>query len=136
MAREQTQQKEINQISFRLIVFETSEISNNLAVSIFELPVLKKSNYAQGPWYLFNRHMETVIPSMLFRTRGITYDRERIETSDDDFLDLDWLRNGNKKLLILSHGLEGSSERQYILRPAKYFHERGWDILAWNCRGM
>lgn len=72
---------------------------------------------------------------MLFRTKGVDYERERIDLSDGDFLDLDWLRKGEKRLMILSHGLEGSSDRQYMMRPAKYFYERGWDVLAWNCRG-
>lgn len=53
---------------------------------------------------------------------------------DGDFLDLDWIRGGNKRLVILSHGLEGSSSRHYILRPAKLFSSKGWDVLAWNNR--
>lgn len=36
--------------------------------------------------------------------------------------------------MVLSHGLEGDSGRHYILRPAKLFSTRGWDILAWNNR--
>ncbi len=78
--------------------------------------------------------METIIPSLFYKVKGIEYERERLELEDGDFLDLDWIRNGNKRLLILSHGLEGSSERHYIQRPAKYFSKKGWDILAWNNR--
>lgn len=85
---------------------------------------------------MVNRHMETIIPSMFFKVDDIIYDRERLELSDGDFLDLDWLTGKKKKenLIVLSHGLEGSSDRYYIKRAARYFHERGWDILAWNCR--
>lgn len=71
---------------------------------------------------------------MLYEVKGINFQRERLELSDGDFLDLDWKRNGNNRLLVLSHGLEGNSQRHYIKRPAKYFSQQGWDILAWNNR--
>jgi len=95
---------------------------------------LQTSYYEKRPWYLFNRHMETVIPSLFYKVDGINYQRERLELEDGDFLDLDWLAGGNNRLLILSHGLEGSAGRHYIQRPAKFFSNKGWDILAWNNR--
>jgi hypothetical protein len=71
----------------------------------------------------------------MFRKIKGTYVRERLELPDGDFLDLDWMRGYNNKLVIVSHGLEGSSERHYSKGIAHYFHQRGWDALAWNCRG-
>ena len=71
---------------------------------------------------------------MFYRVDGLNYDRERLELGDGDFLDLDWIRNGNKRLMVISHGLEGNSGRHYVLRPAKVFSAKGWDILAWNNR--
>ena len=78
--------------------------------------------------------MATIIPSMFRRVEGVHYSRERIDTLDHDFLDLDWLRSGSRSLVVLSHGLEGSSDRPYVLGMAKYFHQKRWDVLAWNCR--
>ncbi len=98
------------------------------------MPIIK-SNYKKKPWYLLNDHFETIIPSLFYKIRGVKYQRERLELEDGDFLDLDWLRGGNKRLMVLSHGLGGSSDRHYIKRPAKYFSNKGWDILAWNNRG-
>lgn len=95
---------------------------------------LQSSSYVKRPWYLINGHFETVIPSLFYNVEGVDLERERLELDDGDFLDLDWLKNGNKRLLVLSHGLEGNSERHYIKRPAKYFSQKGWDILAWNNR--
>jgi predicted alpha/beta-fold hydrolase len=63
------------------------------------------------------------------------YTRERILTADDDFLDLDWIRTGSQKLLIISHGLEGNSYRPYVKGMAKAGLSYGFDILAWNYRG-
>lgn len=98
------------------------------------MPIVKRSSYTRRPFYMLNGHMETIIPSMFFKVQGKPYKRERLELGDGDFLDLDWLREGSTRLLILSHGLEGSSDRYYVRRTASYFHDLGWDILAWNCR--
>jgi uncharacterized protein len=87
------------------------------------------------PFVLFNKHLETIYPSLLRKVNGLTYQRERIATPDDDFLDLDWLRQGSKKLIILSHGLEGNSQRSYIKGMANIFYQNGYDVLAWNYRG-
>jgi uncharacterized protein len=89
----------------------------------------------QAPTLLFHPHLETIYPS-LFRTVSLApYTRERITTPDDDFLDLDWLTNASNKLVIISHGLEGNSERAYIKGMVKHFFANGFDALAWNYRG-
>jgi predicted alpha/beta-fold hydrolase len=87
------------------------------------------------PFFLFNAHLETIFPSVTRRVNDIKYERERITTSDDDFLDLDWVRHGSKKLVIISHGLEGNSTRAYIRGMARAFFGFGYDALAWNYRG-
>ncbi len=97
------------------------------------MPVVA-SDYKGPPFFYLNGHFETIIPSMSRKIRGVDYQREQIETPDDDFLNLDWIKNENKKLLIISHGLEGGSDRHYVLAMAKLFSENGWDILAWNNR--
>lgn len=87
------------------------------------------------PCFLFrNKHINTCFPT-LFRKINIEYKRERIDTPDGDFLDLDWIKNGNDKVIVLCHGLEGSSRSKYIQGTARYFSERGWDVLAINYRG-
>lgn len=87
------------------------------------------------PNFLFrNKHINTCFPT-LFRSIEVRYRRERINTPDLDFLDIDWIKNGNNKVIVLCHGLEGSSKSKYIQGMAKYFSKRGWDILAMNYRG-
>jgi len=97
------------------------------------MPVIRNNQY-KPPFYLFNQHMETIFPSALRKVKGVQYERERIETRDGDFLDIDWVKNKNSRLIIASHGLEGSSDRPYILGIAKLFSQNNWDVLAWNCR--
>lgn len=83
---------------------------------------------------MLNAHWETVIPSMFFKVKGDFYSRERLELEDGDFLDLDWIRGGSHKCMIITHGLEGDSQRFYVKRTAHFFKAQGWDVLAWNCR--
>jgi uncharacterized protein len=97
------------------------------------MPIIP-SGYGGPPKYLFNRHLETIVPSLLRKIEGIEYVRERIETPDHDFLNLDWSRVGSTRLLVISHGLEGDSKRHYALGLAKLFNQMGVDVLAWNNR--
>lgn len=87
------------------------------------------------PWYLFHAHLETIWPALLRWVPQPPYRRERIYTDDDDFLDLDWLQSGHKRLVIVSHGLEGDTSRHYVTGMAKAVNDAGWDVLAWNFRG-
>ncbi len=96
------------------------------------MPIIK-SKY-KAPFYLKNGHLATIVPSSFRKVEDVVYDRERIHTPDGDFLDLDWVNSNSNKLVVVSHGLEGSSNRPYMKGMVKYFSERGWDALAWNCR--
>ncbi|HHS95595.1 MAG TPA: alpha/beta fold hydrolase, partial [Phaeodactylibacter sp.] len=97
------------------------------------MPLIRQSSYPGPPFYQFNGHLQSILPSVL-RKLDIAFDRERIHLADGDFLDLDWQERGTPKLLILTHGLEGNSRRPYISGMVKLFGEQGWDSLAWNCR--
>lgn len=65
----------------------------------------------------------------------MNYQRQRIDTPDNDFLDLDWVRTGSRRLAVVAHGLEGDSRRHYMLGMVKALSKRGWDVVAWNARG-
>lgn len=87
------------------------------------------------PWFLFNKHLETIYPSLFRSVRLAEYQGERISTADNDFLDLYWLRRNSKSVVIISHGLEGNAHRAYVRGMAKALFDGGSDILAWNYRG-
>ncbi len=65
----------------------------------------------------------------------ITYTRKRRTTPDNDFFDVDCVLKNNKRAVILLHGLEGSSQSQYIKGFAKLFSAKNYDIHAINFRG-
>ncbi|WP_428653655.1 YheT family hydrolase [Runella sp.] len=98
------------------------------------MPVIRQSTYPGSPRYLFNGHLQTIVPSVFRKIEGVDYERERFMLSDGDFVDVDWLDSSSKKLVVLTHGLEGDSGRHYIKGTAKLFAQNGWDVLAWNCR--
>jgi uncharacterized protein len=97
------------------------------------MPLVNDSFY-KPPFYLFDRHLETIVPNSFRKIEKIKYQRERFLTSDKDFLLLDWLKGGSAKLAVLAHGLEGDSNRRYMKGMARYLFQRNWDVLAWNCR--
>lgn len=98
------------------------------------MPIIEQSAFDKKPYFIKHGHLETIVPSLLKTIKGVEYERERIDTPDDDFLDLDWIKGNNEKLIIISHGLEGSSDRHYVRSCVKYFSQRNWDVLAWNYR--
>jgi predicted alpha/beta-fold hydrolase len=97
------------------------------------MPILA-SSYANSPFLYLNGHFETILPSIWRKVAGVTYEREKIDTPDGDFLNLDWSKVGGKQLLLVSHGLEGDSQRHYARGLVKLFNQQGIDVLAWNNR--
>jgi len=98
------------------------------------MPVLENSTY-RAPFLLGNNHLQTVLPTLFRKVKGVSYVRERIETPDGDFIDLDISPIGAERAVILSHGLEGKSDRAYMKGMIKAFNRRGWDGVSFNFRG-
>jgi predicted alpha/beta-fold hydrolase len=86
------------------------------------------------PWFCSNPHVQTIVPSLFRRVSGVSYRRERIETPDGDFLDLDWSEMGSRKVAVILHGLEGDSSRAYVRGMVKALNRNGWDAAAVNFR--
>lgn len=86
------------------------------------------------PWWARNGHFQSIYPSLFRKLNEDCFKRERIETPDQDFIDLDWARSENRRLVILTHGLEGHSRRPYVLGMAHEAIKQQWDVLAWNFR--
>lgn len=96
------------------------------------MPIVQ-SNY-RPPAYLFNKHLQTIAPVFGVKRDNTLYQTEKLELADGDFLELDWIRNGSDKLMILFHGLEGNSRSHYVQQMAQHFSRLGWDILAMHAR--
>ena len=90
----------------------------------------------RAPLWLPDGHTQSIYPA-LFRKIPLTHSHsERMELPDGDFLDVDWHMRSEalyeKPLLIVSHGLEGSSRRHYVTGLIRAMPEV--NALAWNYR--
>ena len=94
---------------------------------------LVKDEY-KAPIWVRNGHINSIYPYFFRKPTLPSYERERWTTPDNDFIDIDQIKNGNNRLVILSHGLEGSSSSQYIVAACHLFADNGWDVLAMNHR--
>ena len=63
------------------------------------------------------------------------YTRERIDTPDGDFMDLDWSKTNSPRVAVILHGLEGSSDRPYMRGIVNTLNAANWDVAAVNFRG-
>jgi uncharacterized protein len=87
-------------------------------------------------WWLNNAHLQTLYPAFMRKTPPLPgLRRERIVTPDNDFIDVDWYGEGNQPLIILLHGLTGSSQSSYIKGLQIALSSEGFRSVALNFRG-
>jgi predicted alpha/beta-fold hydrolase len=98
--------------------------------------MLDPSNFNPA-WWLNNCHLQTIYPALIRKPpRPPHYRRERFITPDDDFIDVDFCGEGDgTPLVILLHGLTGSSHSGYILGLQKALWNHGMRSAALNFRG-
>ena len=105
---------------------------------------LVSSSYVAPP-LLSGGHTQTLFATMA-RSVDFQYERrERIDTPDGDFLDLEWATLQDRaavagpsrlrRVAVITHGLEGSAQRNYMRGMARALVRHGWDVIAWNLRG-
>ena len=98
------------------------------------MPLIRPSTYHPSPIYR-NAHAASILPSSLRRITPPPLVRERLEIPDGDFIDLDCWRQSSDRTVVLCHGLEGSTNRQYMRGMAWAFGAKGWNVVAYNYRG-
>lgn len=86
-------------------------------------------------WWLPGPHLQTLWQPLFRRWPRPALQRERLDTPDGDFLDLDWHGPDTGPLAILLHGLSGSSRSPYIRGMQAALARQGWRSVAMNFRG-
>lgn len=91
----------------------------------------------QPPRWASGPHAQTLLARLLRPGPDDSYRRERFETPDGDFLDVDWGAEpaADAPLVLILHGLEGSSERRYVRNLGRELSRRGIRPVAMNFRG-
>ena len=96
-----------------------------------------------APRWLPGGQLQTIWPALyarrVFGPRP-EYRRERWDTPDEDFVDVDYLQDwvvadAPRPLLVVFHGLEGSSRSHYCEAFADLARERGWACALPHFRG-
>jgi predicted alpha/beta-fold hydrolase len=90
--------------------------------------------------WLRGGHAQTIYPVFFAKRRlngPIAFRRQRLELSDGDFLDIDWLdaEQSTAPTMVLFHGLEGSSFSGYAQALASVCRKRGWRCAVVHFRG-
>jgi predicted alpha/beta-fold hydrolase len=85
--------------------------------------------------FLKNRHLQTIVPNVLFRRARPPLRRERLELPDGDFVDVDWTTGASGPIVIVLHGLEGSIRSHYAAGIMQRIHELGYRGALIHFRG-
>ncbi len=97
--------------------------------------MLITSNFKPA-WWLTNPHLQTLYPNLYRKVPSIPLNRERLITPDGDFIDIDGCKkNGQQPIIILLHGLTGSSQSGYIKGLQHRLAKQNFRSIALNFRG-
>ena len=100
-------------------------------------------NY-RAPWWLPGGNLQTIwaaTRSTRYAVARPQFRRERWATPDNDFVDVDWLTDdavdspAQRPLLVVFHGLEGSSASHYAEAFADVARARQWACAVPHFRG-
>lgn len=92
----------------------------------------------ESPFWLPNGHCQTLYAALCSPKAPLYFRRERWNTPDGDFIDLDWTTpelRAPRPLLVLFHGLEGSSESRYARALMQAAIAQQWQGVVVHFRG-
>jgi predicted alpha/beta-fold hydrolase len=89
----------------------------------------------KAAWWCRGPHGQTLWARLARRPPHVALWRERLELPDGDFIDLDWTEKGSGPIVIVLHGLEGSSDSPYARGLLRAIERRGWRGVVMHFRG-
>lgn len=97
---------------------------------------LRHVPHLRAPYWCFNGHIHTIARSLFGDTQQPPLNSVEIPTPDNDFLELDChIQSDSDTIIALFHGLEGSTERYYIVELMKVLINKGYSVVGVNFRG-
>jgi predicted alpha/beta-fold hydrolase len=89
-----------------------------------------------APRWLPGGHLQTIYPALYIPKPPVAYRRERWLAPDSDFIDIDFVDGGaGAPMVVLFHGLEGSSNSHYGRALMAAVAARGWSGAVPHFRG-
>jgi len=89
-----------------------------------------------APRWLPGGHLQTIYPATFIGKPDVAFRRERWAAPDDDFVDVDFVDGlPGRPLVVLFHGLEGSSDSHYARALMAEVKRRGWHGAIPHFRG-
>jgi predicted alpha/beta-fold hydrolase len=89
-----------------------------------------------APIWLPSGHLQTIYPATCMAKPAVHFRRERWDTPDADFVDVDFVDGQEgKPFVVLFHGLEGSSDSHYSRALMAELVRRGWSGAVPHFRG-
>lgn len=96
---------------------------------------MRPGAFAPAPW-LANAHLQTIYGAVAAHAPRIDFRRERWDTPDGDFVDVDFVDGpAGAPWVHLYHGLEGSSNSPYARMLMAHVLARGWRGSVFHFRG-
>jgi uncharacterized protein len=101
------------------------------------MPKIKTANGAYAPpAWLPGGQVQTLYAYLATSRPGLMYRRERWDTPDGDFIDIDWMDGKiDAPLVVLFHGLEGNSQSPYALQLMQAVQQKNWRGAVVHFRG-
>lgn len=89
-----------------------------------------------APAWLPGGHLQTIYPATCVSKPAVSFRRERWDTPDNDFIDVDFIDGkAGQPFVVLFHGLEGSSDSHYARALMAAVQARGWSGAIPHFRG-
>ncbi len=114
--------------SCQFIAIVTGTMASEAPPDPFEPPF-------KPPFWLRGAHAQTIYGSLWAPVYIPSWVRQRWSTPDQDFIHVDRLdQRAEAPVLVIFHGLEGSSASRYVRALANAAAALGWNVLAPNFR--
>jgi hypothetical protein len=89
-----------------------------------------------APSWLPGGHLQTIYPATCIAKPKVAYRRERWNTPDGDFIDIDFVDGQpGRPFVVMFHGLEGSSDSHYARALMAHVATLGWSGAVPHFRG-
>jgi len=122
-----------------------SALARETPITHHPLLITRHAAPYQAPLWLPGGHAQTIYAALLMPRPRVAWRRERWDTPDGDFIDLDWIDHqlqdssfkfqGAPPLVVLFHGLEGNSRSHYATAIMAAARDAGTSGVVVHFRG-